>query len=339
MKKTTNNNEAPNTGGFFTRERIIKIGVLVAVLIIILGRYAYKHFKAEKTEDSVSYSNEEQVIYDATQQYLNKTLGLEAKDCAAVADEAVKNYDMIIDSGVKAITDDHVAAITTNISKAMFESLPVIDEMSQEETIGLSSDITEIIWNDILWQIASMDKDKAKDYNLLFDSIQKSLSASKNGKLAGGALNVSIKDVSVDPEMILASVKKMSDSQVEDLKERLDVMNESNRVITATVNVPSQSLKNDSSLVGRDGRDGQDGKDGRDGAKGATGATGARGERGEKGEAGAKGDAGEKGEKGETGEKGEDGVGGYVDGQEATYMIEMDTTGSSSVVTFTPTIK
>ncbi len=291
---------------------IIAVSVVVSVLIAVS---VVRLFSKEEMP-VYEYTEIEQQLADAVTEYINESAELPERSVAALANVAVENYRIIINSDIDVVNDEHTEAIQKRIRTAMSESDDLI--LSEELQEGLSAGIAEIVWETIYSQIETTvtTSDLESDYYYLVDSIQGQIDKLEERKMKV-SIQANIKDNTasgMSSEELLALLDGMTDEEIEELagklglsyEELLQLLNEGlaggigdgeldekleklleklreelekelEKELKKELSENNNSSASDGTN-GRGGRNGTDGKDGQDGKDGKDGKAGKDGD-------------------------------------------------------------
>lgn len=290
------------------RNRLILAGIVVMVIIALL---MVVYLLSNKKEDTVNYDYNtiEQQIADNVKEYLSFYFELPEEISSQVAHEAVKNYNVIMTSGVDVVNDGHTEIIKQRIREAILILAEGAEELAEDELDGLAAGITEIIWNAILDQIEEVvvTNDYEQEYTYLTESIQKQIDELTRQKMKI-SISANMKDINsenasneLDVASLLAAINEMTDDDLQKLAAALGLSPEElQKLISANNSALSKDLEEmlaglkkeilnelltkysntagsanaASGQNGTNGKNGKDGKDGRDGEDGKDGSNG-----------------------------------------------------------------
>lgn len=276
--------------------RIVIIGVFI--LFIAVGSMAV-FAKPKETAIVYEYDEIEQQIANEVIAYLAQFLELPEDVAAKIADEAVQSYNIIVESNVDVIEDDHTEAIKQRIRSAMITLIEDVASLTDDDLDGLSSGIAEIVWNAILSQIESVTvtEDFEQEYYYLTESIQGQIDKLEERKMKV-SIQANIKnntDAELNPEELLSTVGEMTDEELRALAESLGISLEelqalinanSDKLLDEKISELKKEITNelqDNISDGKDGKDGKAGVAGKDGKDGKAGVAGKDGEDGKDG--------------------------------------------------------
>ncbi|MCM1388124.1 MAG: hypothetical protein NC231_12410 [Bacillus sp. (in: Bacteria)] len=280
----------------------VKGSMIVLAIIIIASIIVFTVMSLDKSKGAEAvtydYNVAEQQIADAVMEYLALYLELPDEISAQIADAAVQNYNIIIDSNVDIVSDDHTEAIKQRIRIAM---LSVLDDetaaaLTDDNLDALASGIASIIWNTLLERIeaATMDGNYKEEYLYLSESIQNQINEleERNMKVTIQANIKNNPNAELNAETLLATVDGMTDEELQELAKSLGLsLEELQALLSSTNENLKENIEKDlekeladlkkeitkeiqvgknTNNTGRDGRDGKDGKSGENGADGKT---------------------------------------------------------------------
>lgn len=285
----------------------------LAVIIVLIGLIIASVFIRDGADEMpvYEYTEIEQQLADAVKEYINECVELPEQSTAVLANEAVKNYRMIISSDVDIVSDDHTEAIQQKLKTTMLDLEGPITELSEEMMDGLSAGIAKIIWEMLYSQVETVvnTSELESNYYYLADSIQGQIAKLEQRKMKVSIqANIENNAADLTIEELLALVEGMTDEEIEELAAKLGLSYEELFQLLAQEETArgegdqeldekleelrkelekefekklDKELSNiDSASDGTngrggrnstDGKDGQDGKDGKDGKAGRDG--------------------------------------------------------------------
>ncbi len=297
--------------GLSKKERFMLGGIaaiFIIVLIFLTLVYLSSNKKVELTD--YDYNTIEQQIADNVKEYISLFIELSKNVSAQIADEAVKNYNIILTSvGTDAVKDEHTEIIKQRIRETIFALIGNGDTegLTEDELDSLAAGITEIIWNAVLSQIEEVvvTNNYEQEYTYLTESIQKQIDELAEQKMRI-TISASITDNEdeisddIDAESLLAAINEMTDDDLQKLAAALGLspeelqrlLNANNLALNKELEEKLAGLKKEISdelllkynntvrtqngspgkngTNGKNGKDGKDGEDGRDGSNGKT---------------------------------------------------------------------
>lgn len=276
------------------KKLIICLAGVLAILILILSA-AFLSRKKEQVP-VYEYDTIEQQIADDVKAFLALYIELPDDVSAQIADEAVKNYDIIMTSDIDVVNDDHTDAIKQRIRESMLLLIENSQTLSDEILDGLSSGIAEIIWNAILGQIEAVSgTNNVQEYIYLTESIQEQINELTKKSESLQNMKISIQadipdadtSTELNKESLLAAIDTMNDDELRELAKALGIsldelytlINANNtdfnklleeKLTALEKKIETEIKKNNSSTNtaiknGTNGKDGKDGSDGKDG--------------------------------------------------------------------------
>lgn len=275
---------------------IAVIGGIASVLILGMIYFTNVYAK-QNTEKPViyHYDETEQMIADEVKAYLAQYLELTERASGEIADIAVKNYNIVMESDTDVINEEITEAVSRRI-KSTITALADSEQLNDESLEALSFGVTEIIWNAVLMQITSIDEvteEHADEYTTLIESLQTQINTLKERKT-----KVSINARIIDQTDMLAEIDEMSEEEIAQLAAKMGIsIDEIREMLASTISETSEDMEENMNDIKKELEKEIDGKAGK---TGATGKTGAKGEKGEKGVAGKNGTDGENGADGKT---------------------------------------
>lgn len=306
----------------------------VAVVLILCILVIAFFLPRKKSVQTYDYNETEQQLADAVIAFLNEYVELPEEAAAKIADAAVENYRIIINSDIDVASDDHTAAIQERLKAAIEEngrSVPI----TGEDLEGLSLGIAEIVWGMIHAQIETVTggTDLESDYYYLADSIQTQIDKlEERTRTMQISIQANIKknDTDMTTEELLTLVEGMTDEEVKKLADSLGIslddlygllnsgggVNGADKKLEEELQALKKELEKElgeelekelekeygqdpsasNGKNGKVGRDGADGRDGMDGNDGADGRNGTNGRDGQDGKDGKDGKAGRDGD-------------------------------------------
>ena len=214
--------------GLSKKERFMLGGIaaiFIIVLIFLTLVYLSSNKKVELTD--YDYNTIEQQIADNVKEYISLFIELSKNVSAQIADEAVKNYNIILTSvGTDAVKDEHTEIIKQRIRETIFALIGNGDTegLTEDELDSLAAGITEIIWNAVLSQIEEVvvTNNYEQEYTYLTESIQKQIDELAEQKMRI-TISASITDNEdeisddIDAESLLAAINEMTDDDLQKL--------------------------------------------------------------------------------------------------------------------------
>lgn len=256
---------------------------------------------AKKSQERSYGTYVESKLADDVIAYLSSCDALDDAGRAELADYSVQTYNMVLQSGADAITDEHSAALTR-----MFKEQLVVyaDRLPEADIDALSNGISSYVWEAVLLSLEIYKKgDMAPDYEgeylALAESLQEQIDALEEKRM-----NIHITARLKEDEEAAAAASKETEAVFTrymngalntvntDIDKRIgDMESDITKIISSEIknNMADEmnSMKSDitselrSSI--KDGTDGANGKDGKDGASGRDGRDGKNGEDGQDG--------------------------------------------------------
>lgn len=279
-------------------EKNKKLIIILGAVIIIccLLALASRMFSREEEIKEYAYTAKEQALADKVKIYLQENVELSENAVAEIANEAVENYRLILNSNIDTVNDDHTQAIQAKIRTSMENT----EELTDQDINGLSAGVAALVWETILEQIEANAEgtDPGLEYYSLTESLQAQIKALEERKMKV-SIQANIKDnlmSEMSAEELLALVNGMTDQELEelaaalginydDLKKLIDSLNSDiNKELDSKLEELKKELSKELSdelakELPSDGKNGKDGKNGTDGKSitGKQGATGAKG--------------------------------------------------------------
>lgn len=303
--------------------RLMPKGILAAIAIVIVlicVFVAVIFLPGKKDVQAYDYNETEQQLADTVINFISEHIQLSPEESAKIADTAVENYRIIINSDIDVVGDDHTEAIRQKIKGAIGENIHSV-EITEDMLENLSLGIARIVWEMIYAQIETVtgSTNLESDYYYLADSIQKQID-----KLEERTMQVSIQanikngTSGITAEELLSLIEGMTDEEIEALAESLGLSYDELYELLAAGNdgmgnngmgkelkEKLQELKEKlekelgdelkeelekelgqdmSASDGKNGRGGRNGTDGRDGSDGQDGKDGKDGKAGRDGD-------------------------------------------------------
>lgn len=257
------------------KPKLILLGSVSAVLI--LASAAVLYFNAEK-EKNVTYTVKnyenmaENDLANKVREYMKLYSDMDEENIDAITDVAVKDYNVILSSGVGDITDEHSSAVEATIREAMLLLLPDTDtELTEADLDYLSNGICQIIWNALLETLNSNSEMLSRQYEEQYTAFTASLQKQID-ELAERSTSISI----------TANIKRNEEgpdgSDLENVRSDLyvDIYSDLYSDLNSMKDeIRSDVMRNVSN--GKDGAAGQAGTAGRNGRDGKDGAAGQNG--------------------------------------------------------------
>lgn len=265
------------------------LGALAVVIVVtvILTEYLHNREVQKETYTVKNYENmAENNLANEVREYMKIYSDMEAENIDAVTDVAVKDYNIVLNSGIESVTDEHSAAVEESIKKTLLVLLPDTEaELSQEDIDYLSNGICQIIWNALMETLNSSDAALSKKYEEQYAAFTASLQKQID-ELSERSTAISI----------TANIKRNEDGiNASDLEQaKSDIYGEMHSELDSMeTRIREDVMENVND--GKDGRDGRDGTNGRDGINGKDGSNGKDGADGKDGVAGTNGQDGSDG--------------------------------------------
>ena len=292
------------------------IGIALITVLLVLAAAAKLLTSKEQEIIAYDYTVTEQKLADEVISYLNAHVEIPENVAAEIANVAVENYRIVLNSNVDAVSDNHTEAIEERVRTALSEYLPEDSALSETGRDGLAAGIAEIVWNTILEQIQTATEitDLETEYFFLAESIQGQIDKLEERKMkvsiqANIKSNQNIKDMSADE--LLSLINGMTDEELRELLRSLglsydefyDLLASSGKEIDKDLDERLKKLREElekeltkeiklelekefsnttsgTSTSGRDGKSGTNGKDGQNGKDGKDGEDGKAGKDG-----------------------------------------------------------
>lgn len=277
------------------------IGMGIAIVLIMGTAIAVK-ISSDKKQNTTTYdyNGVEQQLADEVIRFLKEQIDLQENTAAEIANAAVENYRIIINSDVDIVNDDHTAAIKQRIRSAMNALIEDVSLLTDDNLDGLSSGVAEIIWDIILSQIETTEGDYKQEYLYLSESIQEQITQLEQRKMKVSIqANIKNNEADLSAEELLELVHGMTDGELEELANSLGIsLDELKALISTQIDSNNTELKETLEKLKEEMRKEilkevqtkygniKDGKDGKDGAEGANGKAGKDGKDGKDGENG-----------------------------------------------------
>ena len=307
--------------------RLMPKGILAAIAIVIVlicVFVAVIFLPGKKDVQAYDYNETEQQLADTVINFISEHIQLSPEESAKIADTAVENYRIIINSDIDVVGDDHTEAIQQKIKGAIGENIHSV-EITEDMLENLSLGIARIVWEMIYAQIETVtgSTNLESDYYYLADSIRKQID-----KLEERTMQVSIQAnikngaSGITAEELLSLIEGMTDEEIKTLAESLGLSYDELYELLAAANdgmgnngmgkeleKKLQELKEKlekelgdelkeelekelekelgqdmSASDGKNGRGGRNGTDGRDGSDGQDGKDGKDGKAGRDGD-------------------------------------------------------
>ena len=214
--------------------KAVLIGLLLSVLILAAA-FALNIFSKEnkKEEESITYdyNDIEQALADEVKAYLlqYEELNVPDQEIDEIANAAVQNYRIVMESDTNTINDEITDAVRKRIRSTIF-ALADNPEILTEDTLdALASGVTEIIWNAVLSQLLQSDLSSVEgykeDYEYFIQSLQEQINALKERKtkVSINANIVDNTDTEISSDMLLAGIEDMSEEELLKLAEKLGI--------------------------------------------------------------------------------------------------------------------
>ncbi len=276
------------------KKTIIVLGVVIVLCCIFV--LVSRLFPGEEEVKEYAYTAKEQALADKVKIYLQENAVLSENAVAEVANEAVENYRLILNSDIDTVSDDHTQAIQARIRTCMEDT----EEITNQDINGLSAGVAAMVWETILEQIKENAEgtDPGLEYYSLTESLQAQIKALEERKMKV-SIQANIKDNMLNEmsaEELLAMINGMTDEELaelaaalgisyDDLKKLIDSLNSDiNKELDSKLEELKKELSKELSKelakeLPSDGKNGKDGKNGTDG-KSITGKQGAAGAKG-----------------------------------------------------------
>ena len=276
------------------KKTIIVLGVVIVLCCIFV--FVSMLFTGEEEVKEYAYTAKEQALADKVKIYLQENAVLSENAVAEVANEAVENYRLILNSDIDTVSDDHTQAIQARIRTCMEDT----EEITNQDINGLSAGVAAMVWETILEQIKENAEgtDPGLEYYSLTESLQAQIKALEERKMKV-SIQANIKDNMLNEmsaEELLAMINGMTDEELaelaaalgisyDDLKKLIDSLNSDiNKELDSKLEELKKELSKELSKelakeLPSDGKNGKDGKNGTDG-KSITGKQGAAGAKG-----------------------------------------------------------
>lgn len=290
------------------RNKIIALaaGCIIIFLIMLL---MMSSVTGKEHQETFEYDNIiERKLADAVKGYLGEYLILEEQAADIIANEAVLNYRIIMESGTQNITDEHTEVLNVKMSDVLNKNTSD-GQINHDGIEALASGISRIILDIILEQIEQSKmaglESYQEEYQILTDSLQAQIDELKEKSMSVN-ITARIKDNQSDIADVKNEIYSNVDSELSSMRQAIDNISDG--------------------ADGKDGRDGIDGKDGTDGKNGINGKDGADGKNGINGKDGA------------DGKNGIDGKNG-TDGKTTYFAYADDSTGKGFSINPTATSK
>lgn len=260
--------------------------IKVAGVIILFGvLFVISTNAREKTEIPIEYdyNEEEQMLADAVKAYVSQYIVFPEKQLSAVADAAVKNYNIIISSDTDKVTDEITAAVQKRI-RSIILPLAAEPEKIEIDTLDiLATGTTEIIWNAVIDKLSLAGGSYENEE--LMSSLQEQINTLRAQKIKV-SIDANIMDDVNNGDMpeslsLYESIENMSAEELAALAARLGIsvdrlteLYESNGRLKDEISALRQEI---AASTGRQGETGKTGDKGEKGDKGETGAAGVNG--------------------------------------------------------------
>lgn len=288
---------------FSTKKAATAGGVILAVIACtVLGLRIRADKGTQKDIPAYDYNETEQVLAEEVKGYLAQYMSLPEQASNAMADAAVQNYNIVVKSGTDVINDEITDAVRKRI-RSVISALSDNPEQLTDDTLdGLSTGVTEIIWNAVLQQLsqneAAISEEYREEYEKLARSLQEQIDALKERKekisIQANITGNTEKDITSDE--LFASIENLSDEELKALAGRLGISAEQFRERwEAAINQSDKSIKELEDAMNEMRRELEKEISSSAGKAGTAGKAGEKGEKGEKGAAGADGAAGNDG--------------------------------------------
>ena len=206
--------------------RLMPKGILAAIAIVIVlicVFVAVIFLPGKKDVQAYDYNETEQQLADTVINFISEHIQLSPEESAKIADTAVENYRIIINSDIDVVGDDHTEAIQQKIKGAIGENIHSV-EITEDMLENLSLGIARIVWEMIYAQIETVtgSTNLESDYYYLADSIRKQID-----KLEERTMQVSIQAnikngaSGITAEELLSLIEGMTDEEIKTLAESL----------------------------------------------------------------------------------------------------------------------
>ncbi len=292
--------------------RSVLIGAVFMILFVLVITATKLFTKDTENVTEYHYNAVEQQLADEVINFLNERVKISGNVAVEIANIAVENYRIVVNSDVDAVSDDHTEALEMRIRAALADNFSDDSNLSDDDKDGLSAGIAEIVWNTILSQLQTVTEvsDLESEYYFLAESIQSQIDKLEKRKMKV-SIQANIKNNNTSDmtsEELLTMIEGMTDEELQellqslglsydefynliassnsdidqDLEDKLKKLREelkkemANEIKTEVEKEVSDTNKTNGSSIksGADGRDGRDGKDGTDGKDGIDGKDG-----------------------------------------------------------------
>ena len=128
--------------------RLMPKGILAAIAIVIVlicVFVAVIFLTGKKDVQAYDYNETEQQLADTVINFISEHIQLSPEESAKIADTAVENYRIIINSDIDVVGDDHTEAIRQKIKGAIGENIHSV-EITEDMLENLSLGIARIVW-------------------------------------------------------------------------------------------------------------------------------------------------------------------------------------------------
>lgn len=269
-----------------------------AVLMAAAAFFMLNGSGAKKRQERSYGTYVESKLADDVIMYLSGCDALDDAGRAALADYSVKTYNMVLQSGTDAITDEHSAALAGMFKEQLIE---YADGLPEADIDALSNGISSYVWEAVLLSLeiykkGDMTPDYEGEYLALAESLQEQIDTLEEKKMnihitarlkedeeaaaaasketeavftryMNGALNTVNTGIDKRIDDMESDITKIISSEVKN-----NVADEMDSMKSEITSELKNSIKNGTN--GTNGKDGASGRDGRDGKNGEDGQDG-----------------------------------------------------------------
>lgn len=276
-----------------SKKTVIIGSVILAIFLCTALALGVSANKGAQDTEIYDYNETEQALAEEVKGYLSQYMSLPEHTSNIIADAAVQNYNIVMESGTDVINDEITDAVRKRIRSTIFAFADNPEQLTDDTLDALSSGVTEIIWNAVLQQLTQsgviISEEQKEEYEYLIQSLQGQIDAlrERKSKISIQANITDNTDRDITGDELLTSIDNLSDEEIKALSEKLGIsaeqfrewieasMNQSNtniKELEDEINKLRKELEKEISSVS-----GKPGATGKTGEKGATGAAGAAG--------------------------------------------------------------
>ncbi len=262
------------------KTKILVMGSIALAVVLSAAIFAKKYLTIEeKTYTVKTYENlAENNLANQVREYIKAYSIVDEEKTDELAEAAVHDYNVILESGITDITDDHTKALEEDIKGTLKVSLPDA-QLSEEDLEYLSNGICRIIWNALLDDLEAekeaLNQKYGEQYIEMTASLQKQIDElNKRNTEISITANIKKDNAGIDENDLENAKSDIYDNVYSDLYSELDSMkDEITRDVQSSVadGKDGRDGRDGKDGIGKNGSDGKDGKDGEDGKDGKDG--------------------------------------------------------------------